>query len=316
MKKILIIIGVVLGLAIVFYFFGATNKTIAPDSLQVVKTPETTATPSANASLSDTLPKIVTEPLVVIQGDPVMIRVENLSASTSVQKILFAGKSISFFIYNTKPTAFVPIDLGGRVGEYDISAELSDGTVLKNTVTVLTRTKSTAPLGIPAKLGGNSTTSQKNLVNNLTIENAAIKALTTSVKSLWGQGFQYPISNPVVTDSYGYSRLTGAYTISHLGTDFHAAEGTSVFAMNRGAVEFARSTVIYGNMIVIDHGLGLQTLYAHLSKINISEGQSVERGQIIGKSGQTGYAEQPHLHISVKINKISVDPIIFLKFFQ
>jgi murein DD-endopeptidase MepM/ murein hydrolase activator NlpD len=251
-----------------------------------------------------------------------MIRVENAATSTtsakqaSVDEILFASQSVPFFIYNSNPTAFVGIDLSKKPGPYVVTAKLSDGTILTATTTIIARAKIQSPLGVPAKLGGNSTTSQKNVVSNLAKENALIKSATTSVIALWDKIFEYPIKNIYITDDFGYSRLTGAYTITHLGTDLRAAEGTPVFAMNNGIVRLARATTIYGNLVIIDHGLGLQTLYAHLSKINLVEGQMVNKGEIIGLSGQTGYAEQPHLHISVKINKISVDPVKFLSLFK
>ena len=130
------------------------------------------------------------------------------------------------------------------------------------------------------------------------------------------QPFIYPIKNPVVTDPYGYTRLTGAYTISHLGTDFKADEGTEVYSMNSGVVVFASTTIVYGKMVVIDHGLGLQSLYLHLSNITVKKGQLVDVGQILGQSGQTGYAAMPHLHISIKIGGVSIDPIKFLDLFK
>lgn len=310
MKKILTAFVLALGLITVSFFYFAVHKTIAP----APKSPQVLDT-SLNTSVVVS-PKINVNPSIVLQGEPAMISVENVSTSTIVQEISFAGQPIKFFIYKSKPTAFVAIDLSKKVGQYGITAKLTDGTILKNTLTVSVRPKLESPLGIPAKLGGNSTTSQKSLVNNLAKENAVIKALPTASKVYWSTAFQYPIPNPIITDPFGYSRLTGAYTITHLGADLRADVGTPVAAMNRGIVTFSGLTTIYGNMIVIDHGFGLETLYAHLSKINISKGQIVEKGQIIALSGQTGYAEQPHLHISVKINNISVDPIKFLKLFK
>ena len=264
-------------------------------------------------------PRLLVIPTTIIQGEPVMIQVtgtNGLNSSTTVKEIIFAGKKVSFHTYNSKPTFFIGIALAGKVGVYNINAKLTDGTILKNTLTVSVRSKVQAPLGIPQKLGGNTTSSQTNLVNTLVKENSIIKALTTTPQIFWDKPFQYPIKDPIITDPFGYTRLTGAYTITHLGVDLRADEGTPVAAMNRGLVTFASTTVVYGNMIVIDHGFGIETLYAHLSKINIIKGQIVERGQIIGQSGQTGYADQPHLHVSVKINKISIDPIKFLNFFK
>ena len=85
--------------------------------------------------------------------------------------------------------------------------------------------------------------------------------------------------------------------------------------MNRGVVRLSKKFTVYGNTVIIDHGNGVMTLYMHLSKRLVKEGSLVEQGQTIGKSGMTGYAEHPHLHISVRINNTSIDPLEFLKLF-
>jgi murein DD-endopeptidase MepM/ murein hydrolase activator NlpD len=85
--------------------------------------------------------------------------------------------------------------------------------------------------------------------------------------------------------------------------------------MNRGIVRIVKKSKIYGNMVVIDHGLGLMTFYMHLSKSQVKVGQIVEQGKIIGLSGQTGYSLGPHLHLTVRLNNTSIDPVKFMDFF-
>ncbi|MFA6095419.1 MAG: M23 family metallopeptidase, partial [Candidatus Paceibacterota bacterium] len=68
--------------------------------------------------------------------------------------------------------------------------------------------------------------------------------------------------------------------------------------------------------IVVDHGLGLMTFYMHLSKIFVNEGELVLPGQVIGLSGDTGYAERPHLHLTVRIGGVSIDPVRFMGLFK
>src|SRR2546427_208093 len=91
---------------------------------------------------------------------------------------------------------------------------------------------------------------------------------------------------------------------------FGSPEITAI-SRGRGVVKIAQRYTSYGNMILVDHGLGLATLYLHLSKMNVAVGDVVERGQIIGLSGDTGYVAGPHLHVSVKIGGISIDPLKF-----
>lgn len=95
----------------------------------------------------------------------------------------------------------------------------------------------------------------------------------------------------------------------HLGFDLASVQRAPVSASNRGIVLFAGYLGIYGNCVVIDHGLGVQTLYAHLSEIGVREGQSVEKGETIGRTGTTGLAGGDHLHFSILINGTPVSPI-------
>jgi murein DD-endopeptidase MepM/ murein hydrolase activator NlpD len=252
----------------------------------------------------------------VIQGEPLMIQVENVGGIDNVARILFNGKSLWFFTFGGKPTALVAIDLNQNPGQYKITAKLENSETIEKNVTVTAREKITEPLGIPEKLGGNTPQAAANLVASLTKENAVINGVKSAPKRFWTEKFIYPLANPVVTDGYGYLRKTGYYTIPHKGTDFKAAEGTPILAMNRGVVRLVNQSAIYGKTIVVDHGLGVVTYYMHLSKIYVAPGRLVKKGEVIGLSGQTGYAEVPHLHLSVKLGGVSIDPIGFMNLFK
>jgi murein DD-endopeptidase MepM/ murein hydrolase activator NlpD len=193
---------------------------------------------------------------------------------------------------------------------------LSDGRVIQENVEVGKRQIATAPLGIPDTLGGNTPQAEKELVDSLIKEGELINSIPSSDTRYWEGKFIYPLKGEIiVTDPYGYSRQTVGTTLSHKGTDFRAATGTPVYAMNSGVVRYTGYLRNYGNTIVLDHGLGLQTIYMHLSSIGVVNGQSVEQGEYIGKSGDTGYVLGPHLHLSVKIDHVSIDPIKFMKLF-
>jgi hypothetical protein len=96
---------------------------------------------------------------------------------------------------------------------------------------------------------------------------------------------------------------------THLGYDLASTRRASVPAANAGVVVLARYFGIYGNAVVIDHGYGLMTLYGHLSSIAVSEGEEVERGQSVGRSGETGLAGGDHLHYTVLLQGLPVDPV-------
>ncbi len=251
-----------------------------------------------------------------IQGEPIMISVEAIPTEQSVQSISFDGKKLGVFIFRGLPTALYGIDLYKKPGIYKIRATLRGGEVLEKDMTIGEREKIEIPIDIPQKLGGNTQASADKLIDTVAQENTGLLGLRTGDHAFWTQNFKYPLSNPIVTDNYGYQRRIVGYSIAHKGTDFRAKEGIPIVAMNRGVVRVARWGRNYGNTVVVDHGLGLQTFYMHLSKIKVNVGELVWPGQVIGLSGQTGYAEKPHLHLTVRINEISVDPVRFMEFFR
>jgi murein DD-endopeptidase MepM/ murein hydrolase activator NlpD len=96
---------------------------------------------------------------------------------------------------------------------------------------------------------------------------------------------------------------------THLGFDLAVVEHAPVVAANDGVVVHAAFFGIYGNTVIIDHGCGLQTLYAHLSSMDVKPGEGVKRGQVIGRSGQTGLAGGDHLHFTTLLQGIPVNPV-------
>ena len=95
----------------------------------------------------------------------------------------------------------------------------------------------------------------------------------------------------------------------HLGVDLASVKNAPLPAANRGVVLFAGQLGIYGNCVVIDHGLGLQSIYGHLAKVDVREGDKVERGQIIGNTGMTGLAGGDHAHFGMQLHGVYVDPV-------
>lgn len=261
----------------------------------------------------ETLPIITYAPKTIYPGDPIMV---TITASSTVREISFDSKKVSTFKYENKTRAFIAIPFEEKELSHSIGVKLENGMSLSKFVTLKEREKIERPLGIPEKLGGNTKEAGKTLVNNLALENKSINSIVSSPNILWKKPFVSPLKDLKITDEYGYNRDTVGFVIVHKGTDYRAALGTEVKAMNDGVVKIAKLYTVYGNTVIIDHGLGLNTLYMHLSELKVKEGDRVSIGQIIGLSGQTGYAESPHLHVSIKINGISIDPAKFLAFFM
>lgn len=94
----------------------------------------------------------------------------------------------------------------------------------------------------------------------------------------------------------------------HLGYDLAVTQHVGVEASNEGKVVYAAPLGIYGNCIVVDHGYGLQTIYGHLSRIDVHEGDMVKQGQVMGLSGQTGMAGGDHIHFAMQLDGVQIDP--------
>jgi len=132
----------------------------------------------------------------------------------------------------------------------------------------------------------------------------------TAAQQLWQMKFLTPLREYRVTTEFGQRRgyngaPPGTY---HTGIDMAAPEGTIVAAAADGRVVFAGTLPERGNCIVIDHGMGVHTVYAHLSYIGVKMGDNVTRGQFIGRVGTTGFSTGPHLHWEVRIGRTPVDP--------
>jgi murein DD-endopeptidase MepM/ murein hydrolase activator NlpD len=114
--------------------------------------------------------------------------------------------------------------------------------------------------------------------------------------------------------SFGLRRIINGNARSpHSGMDIAAPEGTPIAAPRAGRVIDVGEYLFLGRIVVLDHGQGLLSLYAHLSETNAALGEAVAAGAIIGKIGMTGRVTGPHLHFSVYLNTAAVDPALFIR---
>lgn len=141
-----------------------------------------------------------------------------------------------------------------------------------------------------------------------------LMALNSISADYIGGAMVWPIPGyTTITSEYGMRvhPITGAYKL-HTGTDIGAPMGADFVAAAKGVVTKAAMTPAYGNMVIIDHGGGVQTLYAHGSEILVQVGQEVEAGEAVLKVGSTGYSTGPHAHFEIRINGQTVNPMEYL----
>lgn len=142
---------------------------------------------------------------------------------------------------------------------------------------------------------------------------------TVSSKQLWQGSFIKPVSHRI-SSLYGNRRfLNGKYNGYHGGVDFASPMGTPIRATNSGKVILARYFSKWnsnGNIVFLDHGHGVTSVYIHLSRISVEEGQMVTKGQTIGRVGSTGRSTGPHLHWGLYLNGQNTDGLGWIRFSQ
>lgn len=263
---------------------------------------------------TSTKTKISITPKNIRQGDPVLITLYGVASVREVKSLTMDNLPFFIFTHKDKVRAIKGIDLSATTGTFPIVLTLKDGRQLRENLIIKERKSDTKPFDIPSKLGGNTPESQRELFSTLALETKIINSIKTSKDKFWIEDFISPLKDPfVVADPYGYTRLVVNSTMPHKGADIKASMGTPVYAMNRGVVRFTGNLRNYGKTIVVDHGAGIQTVYMHLSTIDVVEDQVVERMSPLGVSGDTGYVLDPHLHLTVRIWEVSIDPV---KFFE
>lgn len=163
------------------------------------------------------------------------------------------------------------------------------------------------------KIGQNITAvdSARRKMESLAIQNAYARGNTWN--DYTRSKYRQPLDMTSITDEFGEKRIYLNGQTRHGGVDLKAPNRTSVKAVNSGVVLLvARNFSLEGNMIILDHGSGVLSLYLHLSRINVKQGEKVSKGETIGLSGHTGSVTGPHLHFIIKVNSTNVDPLRFI----
>jgi len=217
----------------------------------------------------------------------------------------------AFFPHPSKPTrqaaVLIPVPFGTAPGTRELVIEAASGAEAQRISFVVVRgTYPTLPIRIPKRIAEPSAEEKARAAR----ERAEILAIQAEPASdrLWNNAFQDPVPG-IVTCGFGATRKFNGVTQSvHKGIDLRAATGTPVHAPAAGTVRLAKELFYGGNLVYLDHGFGLFTSYAHLSRLEVAVGQSVKPGQLLGLSGATGRVNAPHLHWGASIEGVEVDP--------
>jgi len=261
---------------------------------------------------------VVHQPASLVNGTPVLFRVTTPKpVHTLSGKWLGHEIAFSFDAGRKSWFALAGVSLETKPGSYaiDLQAETTAGPTIafekKIRVHHQRYPRRVVPLAVPGHFTAPSPEDLRQIEQDKETKVEVFK--TVSPEREWTGSFAAPV-DAEISDVFGSVRVfNGSAQRPHEGLDFRVPSGTSVAAVNSGRVILARPMFFEGNWVVIDHGQGLLTLYLHLSKFSVKEGDEVSKGQPIGLSGGTGRATGPHLHLAVRWQGVYVNPQVLLQ---
>ena len=225
-------------------------------------------------------------------------------------KVYFNNKRVAVYPYKDTWLAMAGIGLSNKPGDYAFSVKTADGLTLNSKVTVNYKKYDEQHLTIKNKRKVNpSKEDNKRIAAESQRKKKAKKQyskITPNVDFIW------PVTGRI-SSIFGLRRFFNEQERRpHSGLDIAADEGTPIQAAADGRVIDSGDFFFSGNMIYLDHGQGIISLYAHLSEISVKPGDVVKQGDVIGNVGQTGRVTGPHLHFAIISNQTLIDPVYML----
>ncbi|PYS10080.1 MAG: M23 family peptidase [Acidobacteria bacterium] len=248
------------------------------------------------------------------QGSAVQLSFPDEPGVKSVE-IVWENKKVPAFHVDDRWTTILGVDIDAKPGKHATSVffTMNDGRLDQREVVIEIETKKypTTELKVDDRY---VELSKPDLAraNREAKETEAIYAVIGD-EMLWNEPFKVPIPGETGTN-FGHRRIfNGQPRAPHAGADLHAATGTPIHATNRGRVVLAKHLFFTGNTVILDHGLGVYSLYAHLSRIDVKRGVMVSSGQLLGLAGATGRVTGPHLHWGMRVQGARVDPFTLVE---
>jgi len=237
------------------------------------------------------------------------IALVKLPQQKNISGVYFKNKKLAIITQNNQRFALVGISLSSKTGKKNILLKSPSGNT-PLTFVVKPKTYKAQHLTIKNKRKVNPY--KKDMVR---IQQERIKK--NEAKKHWSaQSVHADFITPIkgeISSIFGLRRFFNKQPRRpHSGLDIAAARGTPIHAVAEGTVIEAGNFFFSGNMVYIDHGQGLISLYAHMNRIDVKRGEKIKQGQVIGLVGSTGRVTGPHLHLAVIANQTLVDPLLFL----
>jgi murein DD-endopeptidase MepM/ murein hydrolase activator NlpD len=249
-------------------------------------------------------------------GEAILASVTGPALLSSLEIQAFDRSYPGFSVENGKRWhALVGIDLAAKPGKYKLQVVALDSggkevTALRE-ITILPKSFPVRRLTVEEKYAHPSPADEERIAS----EQKRVEAIfaATSESRLWLEPFVTPVPGAPISSFGKRNIVNGESRSPHSGTDFQGQTGTPIKAPAGGRIVLAADLYYSGNTVILDHGLGMYSFMAHLSRISAREGALVQRGELIGLVGQTGRVTGPHLHWTLRLCRTRIDPLSLIE---
>lgn len=249
-----------------------------------------------------------------LQGEVLLIQVEQTQRAP--EGYLFE-ESLTFYPWGAGWLALMGVSWSIEPGDYDLTLILQEGEKHVETIQVQDGQFPQSFLTVSQEMERkirpdeeDQEEQERRARDGMRLQEAFSHSFSVS---LWTEPFILPTQGRRTTGFGAIRYVNGVFHNQHAGIDIANATGTPIHAVNDGVVRLVDDFLVHGTIIVIDHGLGVFSLYCHLHEWKAEEGDRVERGQVIATMGSTGFSTGPHLHWEIRIGDIPINPDALLR---
>jgi murein DD-endopeptidase MepM/ murein hydrolase activator NlpD len=257
-------------------------------------------------------PEITVSSDSIFQGDVGLLRVQTPNGETPQAQWMNQDLFTAPLENGKARFGFFAADLKVKPGSYPLVVKIPSTGVRKQIdITVRSKDFGVRQLTLPKELVDLDAVTLERVKKEAAIMKEALEVPPTAPQ--WQGPFVKPLSGEVVGTFGQASIINGMPRSPHSGVDLKAETGTPVVSINSGSVVLTGEHFFNGLFVVVDHGGAVQSMYFHLDKILVQQGDKVAKGMVVGLVGATGRATGPHLHFGIRINGARIDPQQFMK---
>jgi murein DD-endopeptidase MepM/ murein hydrolase activator NlpD len=220
----------------------------------------------------------------------------------------FAGVAYTMLPYGDRWSAVIGLPTWQPIGGYPLEVVADTGTIASGWVDVSDGGFAYEDIELPPEVGGLLQDTARIEEERILVSN--ILAGFTPEK-YWSGPWIMPAQGSI-SNAFGLQRsFNGGPYSPHTGTDIANEHGTPIYASASGVVAYASALYLYGNSVIIDHGIGVFSTYNHMDSLVVAQGQFVNQGDLIGYMGSTGFSTGPHVHWEADVHGVRTDPMLW-----